>query len=466
MHEFAPGNHPGHFEVDSVYSRLEGITGNPLRDGFNVGATIVNDYGRPYAAGFNNYSGVSTRAEAGRFSFYFRGEYQHAPGYMGYDAAQTAALDQLDLLPVGDRTPVIPGGAIGANNNLRILETDLAVHFIGHEISFGKHDEWLGPAKGGAFAWSNNAEPIYAFKINRVEPLYIPLVWHVLGPVRYEFFYGSLKGHTHPNSPYVHSEKFSFKPSDNFEFGFERTVIFGGEGHESVTLGNFFRSFYSISDTNPVEKCVALPIPPSYDCRDPGARFSQFDFSYRLPYLRNWLTFYADTFVHDDVTPVSAPRRSAFRTGLYLARVPGLPRLDFRVEAASTDPPTGASNKGGFMYVETVQLEGLTNKGQIFSDALGRENKGGNAWLTYHLSPRDTVELNYRNDKAAKDFIAGGTTQNQFGLDVRKHIGSEFEVHGWFQYERWLAPFVKPGPQSDTTTAVTLSWTPAFNKSY
>ena len=32
----------------------------------------------------------------------------------------------------------------------------------------------LGPAQGGALAWSNNAENIYSFRINRVEPLHIP----------------------------------------------------------------------------------------------------------------------------------------------------------------------------------------------------------------------------------------------------------------------------------------------------
>ena len=45
-------------------------------------------------------------------------------------------------------------------------------------------------------AWSNNAENIYAFRINRVEPLNIPYVSKVLGPMRYDFFVGSLKGHT------------------------------------------------------------------------------------------------------------------------------------------------------------------------------------------------------------------------------------------------------------------------------
>jgi hypothetical protein len=69
-------------------------------------------------------------------------------------------------------------------------------------------------------------------------------------------------------------------------------------------------------------------------------------FSYRLPFVRKWLTLYSDSFAHDDVSPISAPRRAAIRPGIYLSHVSGLPHLDFRVEAASTDPPTNRSNGG------------------------------------------------------------------------------------------------------------------------
>ena len=47
--------------VDSVYTRVTGISGTPLRDGYNFGQTIVNDYGRPYWTGFNNITGSNCR---------------------------------------------------------------------------------------------------------------------------------------------------------------------------------------------------------------------------------------------------------------------------------------------------------------------------------------------------------------------------------------------------------------------
>ena len=49
--------------------------------------------------------------------------------------------------------------------------------------------------------WGNNAENMYDFEINRVEPLRIPGFSRLTGPFRYDFFAGSMKGHTDPNDP-------------------------------------------------------------------------------------------------------------------------------------------------------------------------------------------------------------------------------------------------------------------------
>ncbi len=89
-----------HAEFESTYSILRGIIGTPLNDSYHLGQTIVNDYGRPYQEGFNNYTGFSTRAEAGRFSLYFRGEYQHAPSATGYSLPMAMYLSQtVDNIP-------------------------------------------------------------------------------------------------------------------------------------------------------------------------------------------------------------------------------------------------------------------------------------------------------------------------------------------------------------------------------
>jgi len=260
----------------------------------------------------------------------------------------------------------------------------------------------------------------------------------------------------------VHVEKVNFRPTDNLEFGFERTVIWGGKGHVPITLHSFLKSFFSFSAPQPNVK---------FSRNDPGARFGSFDFSYRLPYLRNWLTLYADGEVHDDVSPIDAPRRASWRPGLYLSHVPGVPKLDARVEVAWTDPPISTSVGGHFMYFEGAQKQGYTNNGQIFGDWIGREDKGGQAWVTYHLSGDEWIQVNARNQKAAKDFIVAngtqyGTTLNDIGVQVVKRIRRDVEVNGNFTVEHYKAPIYLPGQQTVTTTSVQVTWYPRNKVSY
>lgn len=451
-------NHPNG-QLESVYTVLRGISGTPLRDSFHLGQTIINDYGRPYEGGFNNYSGFSVRAEAGRFSLYYRGEYQYAPSATGYSLALATELSEdVDLIPIASNPlqTTIPQGPIAAANNARILEANLSYHLLGHELSFGKSDHWLGPDQGAAMLWSSNAEDVYDFQVDRVEPLRIPGISKLTGPFRYDFFVGSLKGHTDPNDPWVHVEKLSFKPYRDLEFGFSRMVVWGGKGHEPITLHTFLKSFFSFQNVSGAEK---------FSRSDPGARFGNFDFNWRLPHLQKWITLYSDSFVHDDVSPISAPRRSGLHPGIYLAQFPYLHQLDLRLEGANTEPASHANpdgsliNQGQFLYVETVQKQGPTNKG-FLPDWVGRQGKGGQAWLTWHLSGNEDIQFMYRNVKASAQFIPGGTTQNDFAGSVVKRIAKDIEVKGLVQYESWKAPIYKTGARSDTTAAAQITWYP------
>jgi hypothetical protein len=490
----------GAVHVESAYSVMRAMSGTPLRDSYHLGSTIINDYGRPYSSGFNNYTGASGYASAGRFVLYLRGEFQGAPSATGYSSALAQALSTVDgttfLNPVTGKPysqATIPMGPITARTEGRFLEAYVSGQFLNHVFSLGKQDDWLGPGLGGAMAYSNNAENIYSFRINRIEPLDIPLLSRLTGPFRYEFLIGGLRGHTYmppdaandnlivnPGDPWVHVEKISFRPTENLEFGFERTTIFGGHGHGAINLKRFLKSFFSFASPAPEVK---------QGPDDPGARFGSFDFSYRVPFVRNWLTLYADSEVHDDVSPIDAPRRAAYRPGLYLSHVPGLPKLDIRVEAVSTDPNAAtdvAKPYGHFMYWEYIQRQGYTNQGQLIGDWIGREDKGGQGWITYHLSGNEWIQVGVRNQKATKDFIPssttqtyfdpncpastcllqGGTTLNDINFQVVKRIGKDFEINGSFSHETWKAPIYLPGAHGVSNTSIRLTWYPNRNVTF
>ncbi len=434
-----------HAEVDSIYERSIGIAGSPISDSFHFGQTLVNDYGRPFQEGLNQIAGFSARAEYGPFSLFIRGEYQYAPGRSPYDDSVRQAI------AVMDSNPVLPAAPIATTNTFQLIDANLSANFAGNEISIGKSEIWWAPTEGGSLAYSNNAEPIYSLRINRVEPLYIPLLSKLLGPVRYDLFLGSLQGHISPRDPWIQGQKFSFKPSANFEFGVSRTIVFAGEGHVPLTFGSFWNSFTSFSN---------VPESVKFSRDDPGARYSSFDFSYRLPFVRNWLTLYTDSLVHDDVSPFSAPRRAAFRPGIYLSHLPRFPRVDFRAEAVYTDFPTSRSNGGQFFYFEQVYHDAYTNKQFILGDWIGREGKGGQAWLTYHPTTQEMIQISYRNVKSAKDFVPGGTTQNDFSVRWVHRLREDVSVDSFAQIEFWKAPILAQGLQKDLSLGLQLTYFP------
>src|SRR5229473_2047104 len=103
-------NGTGNFRgrVESLYSRVTGISGKPLTDGYHFGQTIINDYGRPYQEGFNSVDGFSGWTTSGHWVGYVRGEYQHSPSAPALPdtARQTiASVDGIPAIPPG--TPFV-----------------------------------------------------------------------------------------------------------------------------------------------------------------------------------------------------------------------------------------------------------------------------------------------------------------------------------------------------------------------
>lgn len=123
------------------------------------------------------------------------------------------------------------------------------------------------------------------------------------------------------------------------------------------------------------------------------------------------------------------------------------------------------------MYYEAIQKQGYTNAGQLFGDWIGREDKGGQAWITYHISGNEWLQISARNQKADKDFIVSGATQygttlNDIGFQAVKRIGRDFEINGSFIYERYKAPLYLPGAQTATSTNIQLTWYPSRKISF
>jgi hypothetical protein len=94
---------------------------------------------------------------------------------------------------------------------------------------------------------------------------------------------------------------------------------------------------------------------------------------------------------------------------------------------------------------------------------VGREAKAGNAWLTYHLSGDEWVQAGYLYKKTPKDFIPGGTTQQQVKIDVIKNLRPNIQLDAWVQYEHWVAPIYMTSPQNNVAVAAQIKFFPKLH---
>jgi len=441
-------------QLDSLYTRVTGIAGPPLTDGFNFGSTLINDYGRPFEEGINSYSGMSAHGAAGPFAFYLRAEYQHAPsGPAEPEDARQAVATQLNV-------PVAPGLPAAEVNRADIVEGYVSATFKNMQFSFGKQALTWGPAETGALLWSTNAEPVLMFRISNPHPFKLPGILGRLGPARTDFFLGQLAGQQYivtragqvigpgrfSPQPFVHGQKISFKPTPNLEFGFSRTVVFGGLGHP-FTFGSLWTSFTSVA-SDYAEPHV-----------DAGDRHSGFDVSYRIPRLRQWLTAYTDSFCEDDVLPLAAPQRCSWSPGLYIPQFPRLPKLDLRAEGVYTDV-SGFAGKG-ISYNNSVYPVSYTNDGNILGNWAGREGRGIQLWSTYWFSPQNKIQFGYRHQGVNPDFLQGGRLDDVLArADLRFRQNLSFS--GAAQYERWNFPLLTTQARRNVALSLSLTYWPKW----
>jgi len=436
--------------LESLYSNVTEISGRPLNDSYHFGQTIIDNYGRPYQEGFNTYDGFSAYGTTGRYAIYVRGEFQSAPSGPAFPLAARQAI------ATADQNPLQPAMPVPAARQFTLLDTYVSANVGGWELSAGKQSLWWGRGVGGALTLSDNAEPMYMFRARPTESFELPWIFRWLGPMKTDFFVGQLAGNEFPARPLIHGVKITAKRTRNLEASFIATSEFGGVGRP-VTLAAIFNSFFSVRSSDFYS--------PS---RNPGKRTIGADFSYTFPHLRDWLQFYANGLLPEDnpttldnsKSPIYVWQRLAIRTGVYFPRLPHLPKLDFRVEAVYTDPPTPRSVGGVYIYWNSYYHDLYTSNKNLIGDWVGREGKGYQGWTTYWFSPRNSLQFGYRHAQVAGDFIPGGETLNDGSAKLTWQLHDEWSVSAGLQYEKWLAPILAPGAQTNWTSSIDVTFWP------
>jgi membrane-associated phospholipid phosphatase len=441
--------------LESVYVRSTGITGKPLTDNQHFGQTVLNDDGRPYQEGFNSAAGVSGWTTAGPFVIYGRGEYQSAPSAPAPSPGVLDFIAFMDSLP-----PNPPSTPVSAISRFRLLDAYVGMNFANWQISFGRQSLWWGPGAGGPMLFTDNTEPINnMFRIDRVSPFRLPGIFRYFGDIRLELFLGQLSGQefvknssatvtfgqygrTLNPQPFVDGAKLSFKFTQNLEFNMSKTTIYGGPGNP-LTPKTLVKS--------------ALGVHVNGESLGDGR--SAWDFTYRVPKMRDWLSVYGDVFEEDEPFPINHLEKAAFQGGLYFAKLPRIPRLDLRLEGGSTSPVNFPTCNGCY-YHNFQYVSGYANNGQSIGSWLGRAAQGESLWSTYWFSPQKKITFELRHRKIDRQFLPQGGTQNDVGLSGDFLLRSGIRLSGTLQYESWQIPLLATTRQSNLATVFQFGYWP------
>jgi membrane-associated phospholipid phosphatase len=445
-------------QVESVYARSMVVSGSPLTDNQHFGETVLNDYGRPFQEGFNSVVGSSAWTAAGPFVAYARGEYQSSPSAPSLSPATLDFISAADGLP-----PNPPAMPVAAISRFRLLDAYVGMTVANWQVSFGRQSLWWGPGDEGAMILTNNAEPLNKmFRISRVSPFRLPWVLGLFGDIRMEAFIGQVAGQEFINNsvvggtsglqgqygkdldpqPFLSGGKISFKFTPNLEISASKTTLYGGPGNP-LTLRTLYKSTFSIHSNG-------------YQLGDGRAGL---DFSYRLPKLRNWLSVYGDAFQEDEISPVNRPYKAAFQSGLYLAKVPRMAKLDFRLEGGTTSPLNFPTCNGCY-YSNGQYVNGYTNNGELMGTWIGRAAQGEAIRSNFWLSARKKIGIELRHRKIDQEYLAQGGTQNDVAVNADFLMKSGFRVSGMLQYESWQIPLLAAGPQRNVVSSIQFSYWP------
>jgi hypothetical protein len=429
--------------IESVYTRVVSISGPALTDSYDFGQTVSYDFGRPFQRGTNGQAGGSARASLGPLAFFLRAEYQHAPAAPPFSSAALAVMSTRDLVPASS----IPQPSGLPVNRARLLETYASFTHDNWQFIVGRQSLDWSASPNGSMLWSNNIEPVNMVRIVNAEPIEPEGFFRFLGQVRIDQFFGRLSGHWYTSNPFVLGQKLSVKPFSFLELGFGRTYMLGGGGGDAFTIGNLARGLIGVKASNGSV---------------PGDDHSEFDWHFRVPGLRNYVVLYGEGYADDDGLPLQNPPKNPWRPGIYLTRFPGISRLDLHFDGVSTQQ-VGTPNHGlrDLNYWNQTYRDGYTNNGFLIGNSVGRYGRTMHGWLTYWISPRNTLQLDYRRNSVNATFIPGGGAWQDYAVRNEIYLNSGLYVKSALQFEHIARfPVLFSGPQRNVSATVEFGFMP------
>lgn len=286
------------------------------------------------------------------------------------------------------------------------------------ELEAGRDSLWWGPGHHGAMIMSNNARPFDMVKVSNSQPILLPWIFRVLGPVKAEWFLAQLEAHRDYPHANLTGLRGNIKPHPLLELGVSRVSLFGGEGMAPLDFFDYFRPLFATARQGEL-------ITNTQD------QIAGFDGSLLIPLPKNRLLrsvkFYVDAAGEDGggVLPYKwgeiygAQFNDILKTG----------RTDLRVEYANDIVP----GHPYVWYTHTVYTSGYTYEGRVIGHHMGPESRDLLLQLSHYLSNDLIVDLAY--DRHTQGY-SNETVTNIYEMAVTYFPSQDWQITGGYRFEQ------------------------------
>lgn len=140
-------------------------------------------------------------------------------------------------------TPVVR--AEKGDTRLVLYEASLKVTIVNLEVEVGRDTLWWGPGYHGSLLLSDNVFPFDLIKVGSAEPFHLPWHFRRIGLWRVTAFLTRLERERPVPRSRLFGLRISLAPFSFLEVGVSRVTLFGGEGRPDLSVGDFFRLYFS-----------------------------------------------------------------------------------------------------------------------------------------------------------------------------------------------------------------------------
>ena len=297
---------------------------------------------------------------------------------------------------------------------LDIKDTYIRASWKNVNFTFGREALWMGPSHSGTLLLSNNAKPIDMIRMSNIKSFklnFLPdTVSNIIGYINADIFLGKLSKYEHiklengsinEGYPKILGMQFSFKPTNNFEWGIYRTGVFGGGGRQQ-NLSTLRKVIWPSGDVE------------NKSTTEPGDQKGGFFATYNFFNNIQPLKIYTEDAGEDAAGMLPDKWSSIFGIKLFdIAKIKG---LSLNYEYTKMD-------KSNVWYTHHLYLDGYTNDGIIMGLTHGGRGNANHVNITYQPSLKQTFSLSYARD----NFDNLGKT-NSFNINIRKRYNKNIEI--------------------------------------